>query len=80
MMQKGYHSEKDVATALHNVLTGIKSRYQLQIDTLESLLHVFIQKPAIQEEASPAEPAPFCIIYAQPDSSVSKACAFALSS
>ena len=60
MMQKGYHSEKDVATALHNVLTGIKSRYQLQIDTLESLLHVFIQKPVTQEEASPAEPAPFC--------------------
>ena len=60
MMQKGCNSEKDVATALHNVLTGIKSRYQLQIDTLESLLNVFIEKPAPQEEASPAEPAPFC--------------------
>ena len=48
MMQQGYHSEKDVAAALHNVLTGIKSRYELQIDTLESLLGLFQQKDAIR--------------------------------
>lgn len=57
MMQHGYGPEKDVAVTLNTVLSGIKSRYQLQIDTLESLIHVFEPKNATRQDTGP-EPTP----------------------